>query len=252
MNEVTRRALGPDQPAMPAAQTPPATAALFLRGAVAMLPLWAAAIPAGVAYGVAASGAGLSLAEAQLMSLVVFSAAAQFSAVTLIDAGAALPMIVGTAMALNAQLLMLGLAAGRQVRPTWAGRFLAAWFLTDAAYGVAAARGPLRLPVLLGAGASMYLAWNLGTALGAMAGHVVPGPRRLGLDFVATLAFLAVLVPLVRSRTAGLAVLVAGVASIALLPLLPGGIAALGAGIAGSAAGALWASRGPVGDAEGA
>jgi predicted branched-subunit amino acid permease len=252
MSDATRHALRQDEPAAPVASGAPDTWALARHGAIAMLPLWAAAIPAGIAYGVAARGAGLSLAETQLMSLVVFSAVAQFSAVTLLAGGTALPVIVGTAMALNAQLLMLGLAVGRQLRPVWSVRLLSAWFLTDAAYGVAAARGPLRLPVLLGAGVSMYLAWNLGTALGAVAGHVVPDARRLSLDFVATLAFLAVLVPLVRSHAAGLAVLVAGVATLPLLPLLPGGIAVLGAGIAGSAAGALWTRRGRATDAGGA
>ena len=57
----------------------------FMQGFVGLLPLWAGAIPAGLAYGVAAGGAGLSPAEAQLMSVVVFSAAAQVSAAALTD-----------------------------------------------------------------------------------------------------------------------------------------------------------------------
>ena len=45
------------------------------------------AIPSGIAYGVAAHGAGLGPGETQLMSLVVFSAAAQVGAVALLGAG---------------------------------------------------------------------------------------------------------------------------------------------------------------------
>ena len=216
---------------------------LFGRGFIAMLPLWAGAIPVGIAYGVAARGAGLGLGETQLMSLIVFSAAAQVSAVSLLDAGAPGLVLVAVALALNAQFLLLGLAAGRQVRPSRVGRLFAAYFLTDGAYGVAVAGGKLTLPGLVGAGMSMFLAWNAGTALGAAAGHALPDPRRVGVDFVAPLTFLAVLVPLVRTRAAALTALVAGAATLLLGLLAPSGVVLLGAGLAGSAAGAWWARR---------
>ncbi len=217
--------------------------ALFARGFVAMLPLWAGAIPVGIAYGLAARGAGLDLSATQLMSLVVFSAAAQLSALSLLDAGAPGLVLVGAALALNAQLLLIGLAVGRELRPSWAARPMAAYFLTDGAYGVALALGRLRLPVLLGTGVSMFVAWNVGTGIGAAAGQALPELRRLGVDFVAPLTFLAVLVPLVRTRAAALAALVAGVATLLLAWLAPGGVAVLGAGLVGSTAAAWWAGR---------
>ncbi|MGA8487041.1 MAG: hypothetical protein WB684_08230, partial [Gaiella sp.] len=62
------------------------------------------------------------------------------------------------------------------------------------AAGVSLGVGPLRLAVLLGAGASMYSGWNLGTALGAGLGATPSSPRAYGIDLVAPLAFLAVLV----------------------------------------------------------
>jgi predicted branched-subunit amino acid permease len=208
----------------------------FGRGFLAMLPLWAGAIPLGVVYAVAARGAGLGPGEAQLMSLVVFSAAAQLSAVSLLDAGTPGLVLVATALALNAQLLLLGLAVGRRhVRLSWPQRLLTAWFLTDGAFGVAAARGRLRLPVLLGAGGSMYVAWNAGTGLGLAAGHALPDPRQLGLDVVAPLAFLAVLVPLLQTRMAVLVALAAGATALLLTRLAPVGVAVLAAGVIGSA-----------------
>jgi predicted branched-subunit amino acid permease len=63
------------------------------------------------------------------------------------------------------------------------------------------------------------------------------------VDFVAPLTFLAVLVPLVRTRAAVLTALVAGVTALLVARLAPGGVAVLGAGLAGSAAGAWWAQR---------
>jgi predicted branched-subunit amino acid permease len=233
----------PDRPRARGARRRPTTPALFVRGFLALLPLWAGAIPVGIAYGVAARGAGLSRGETQLMSLVVFSAAAQLSAVTLLEAGAPIPVLIATALALNAQLPLLGLTAGRRVRLSWVARLVVAFFLTDGAYGVAAGRGRPRPPVLLGAGVSMFVAWNAGTGLGAAVGHALPDPRRLGLDLVAPLTFLAVLVPLVRTRATALTALVAGVTALLLTQLAPGGIATLGAALVGSVAGAWWARR---------
>jgi predicted branched-subunit amino acid permease len=210
-----------------------------------MLPLWTGALPAGIAYSLAAHAAGLGMGETQLMSLVVFSATAQLGTVSLLGGDTPLSLLLGTAMALNAQLLLLGLVVGRQLRLTWSKRLVAAWFLTDAAYGIAATRAPLRLPVLLGAGVSMYLGWNLGTALGILAGHIFPDLRQFGLDFVATLAFLAVLVPLVQTRTAALVALGAGLTTVLLQRLVPGGVAALLAGVVGIGIGAWW-TREPI------
>jgi predicted branched-subunit amino acid permease len=214
----------------------------FARGFVAMLPLWAGAIPSGIAYGVAAQTAGLGIGETQLMSILIFSSAAQISVVALLGEGAPFLLLLGTVLALNAQLPLLGLAIGKQLRPSWPQRLLTAFFLTDGAFGIAAALGRLRLPAVLGAGVSMFAGWNLGTILGVALGRALPDPRRLGLDFVITLTFLAVLVPLVRTRTTLLVALVAGIATILLVRVVPSGVAVLGAGLAGCLAGAL-ASR---------
>jgi predicted branched-subunit amino acid permease len=213
-----------------------------MRGFLAMLPLWTGAIPVGLAYGLAAKSAGLDAIEAQLMSLLVFSAAAQISAVALLDDGAPVVILLATTLLLNVQLLLLGLAAGRETRPSWAGRLTGAFFLTEGAYGVAAGIGRLTLPSLIGAGVSMYTGWNIGTALGLTAGNAIPDPRGIGIDLVAPLAFLAVLVPLVRTRPAVVTVVVAAAVVVALLQVVPTGVAVLGAGLSGSLAGAWSAS----------
>lgn len=229
------------------AAAPPAhrsiTLADFWRGYLALMPLWAGAIPAGVAYGVAARSAGLSILETQLMSMVVFSAAGQIGAVSLLATGASGPLLIGTVLALNAQLVLLGLAVGRQLRLAWPQRFLTALVLTDGAYGVSLGVGPLRLGVLLGAGASMFSGWNLGTALGAGLGAALPDAGTFGINLVAPLAFLAVLAPLVRTRPMVAVAVVAGVTTYLLSQIAPGGVAVLGAGLVGCTVGA-WLLRG--------
>jgi predicted branched-subunit amino acid permease len=225
---------------------PPTTLALFGRGFVALMPLWTGAVPVGIAYAVAARGAGLSFFATQLMSLTVFSAAAQLSAVSLIAHGAPVVVMIVTALTLNLQLFLYALSAAREDRPSARQRLLTAYFLTDGAFAVAVAGGRIRMPVLLGAGVSMFTAWNAGTLIGASAGAILPDLAPLGVDFVAPLTFLAVLVPLVRSRPALMTVLVAGTSALLLTRFIPD-LAVLGAGVAGSVAGAWssrWSSRG--------
>jgi predicted branched-subunit amino acid permease len=229
--------------ALPDATDQTSALTYFARGFVAMLSLWVAAIPSGIAYGVAARGVGLGAVETQLMSLLVFSAAGQVGVLALLKAGAPLALAIGTVMVLNAQLLLLGLTVGRQLRPSWGERVLSAFFLTDAAFAIAATRERLRLPLLLGAGVSMYVGWNAGTAIGIAAGRVLLDVRGLGIDFVLPLIFLALLVPLVRTRPTLVVVLVSGATTFLLSRVAPSGVAVLVAGVAASIAGAWWSHR---------
>ena len=210
----------------------------FRSGFVAMLPLWSGAIPIGIAYGVAARSVGLGPLEAQLMSVVVFSAAAQVSATSLLQSGAPLPLLVATTVSLNAQILLVGLAVSRELALSWRRRLALAALLTDGAYGVTVASGGLTLPRLLGAGAGMFVGWNVGTGLGILAGQALPDVRRLGLEVIVPLTFLAVLVPLVRTSTALSVVLVSALGTLLLLRVVPTGVAVLMAGTAGCVFGA--------------
>jgi predicted branched-subunit amino acid permease len=216
---------------------------LFGRGFLGLMPLWTGAIPVGVAYAVAARDAGLTPIETELMSLSVFSAAAQFSAVSQFAQGTSVIIMVVTALTLNLQLFLFGLTAAREDRtPIW-GRLYSAYFLTDGAFAIAVAGGRIRLPVLLGAGVSMFTAWNVGTFIGAGAGAILPDLGRFGVDFVAPLTFLAVLVPLVRSRPAVLTVLTAAATTLILTRFMPAGVSVLGAGLVGASVGAWSAGR---------
>jgi predicted branched-subunit amino acid permease len=178
----------------------PENRSAFGRGFVAMLPLWAGAIPVGAAFGVAAREAGLGGGEIQAMSLLVFSAAAQVAAVVLLREGAPNLALIGAAVALNLQLLLLGLTVGRRLRPSRSRQPLLAFLLTDGAFAIAAGGGRLSAPGLLGAGASMYLGWNLGTALGIAGGDALPDLDHVGVNLIVPLAFLAVLACCGRRR----------------------------------------------------
>ena len=170
----------------------------FWRGFGAMMPLWLGLIPFGAAYAVSARAAGLTLFETQLMSLIVLSGGAQFSAAGLFAVNASPLTIVAATFLINARHLLYGVSLGQLLPFGLRERFLAAHLLTDEAYGVTLS-SPLRsVSFFMGAGSSLYLIWNLSTLAGALLSNLVPDPAALGLDFIFPLAFLALLIPLLK------------------------------------------------------
>ena len=165
-----------------------------------MVPLWLGVVPFALAYAVTARGAGLSLVETQALSALVFAGSAQFTAVGLFAAGSAGASIVLTTLLLNIRHLLYGVSVGRQFDLSRRQRPVAAFFLTDEAFGVASGTGERAFPFLLGVELSLFVTWNLATFGGFLLGSAIPDPTELGVDLIFPLAFLALLVPMIRTR----------------------------------------------------
>ena len=210
----------------------------FTQGFRAAAPLWLGIVPFGLVYAVVARDAGLSLIETQALSVLVFAGSAQFSAAGLFGSGAAALEIVSTTFLLNVRHVLYGLSLGRRIPLRGWRRVTAAYFLTDESFGVVAAREERTFAFLLGAELSVFATWNVATLAGALVGTAIPDPEKLGLDLVFPLAFLALLVPLVRTRVELLVAVVSGSAAYVLAEALPNGLPILVTGVAGSLLGA--------------
>jgi len=215
------------------------TRGAFVRGFWALAPLWLGVIPFGLAYAVTARGAGLSLLETQALSAFVFAGSAQLSAVGLFASGSAGIEIVLTTLLLNVRHLLYGLSLGREIPLTTRERPMAAFFLTDESFGVVAAARERSFPFLLGAELSLFAMWNLATLAGYLVGASIPNPEKIGVDMIFPLAFLALLVPLVRTRIELTVALASGALAFGLARTLPGGLPILLTGIGGSLFGAF-------------
>lgn len=210
----------------------------FWRGFNRMIPLWLGMIPFGAAYAVSARSAGLSLLETQLMSLIVFAGGAQFSAAGLFAANASPLTLVATTFLVNARHLLYGLSLGRLISIAGPVRFLAAHLLTDEAYGLTVASPVRNVAFFLGAGVSCFVSWNLSTLAGALLSTAVPDPAALGIDFIFPLAFLALLIPLLKGwQGIGVAVF-AGLLALVAGRVVNTGLAVLLAGVLGPFLGA--------------
>ena len=199
---------------------------------------------AGVAFGVLARSSGLSVAKACAMSLLVFTGASQFAAVSLLASGGGLAAAIGSALLLAARNTLYGPIVARWFEPGRASNLLVTQIIIDESAALGAAQDdPRRARAgFLAAGIGVYVAWNLGTLLGALIGDVIGDPTRWGLDAVFPATFVALLAPHVRHRPGQVAALTAAAIALAALPVLPAGVPVLLAGL-GVVPGAWWKFR---------
>lgn len=213
-------------------------------GARAIAPLLLGVVPFGLAYALSARAAGLSWGTTQLMSLAVFAGSAQFSAVGLLAGGAGPATLLATTAFLNARHVLYGLSLAPHLRAGRATRAVAAFFLTDEAFGVAAALGRGDAAFLLGAELTLFVAWNATTAVGSLAAGAIADPTALGLDLIFPLTFLGLLLPALRGRRDVAAAALAAALAWGLTPWLSPGPAVLVAATAASVGAAALPVRG--------
>lgn len=201
----------------------------FRLGLAKTLTLALGCVPFGLAYGIVAIQSGLTVAEAMLMSLVVFAGASQFMAVVMLGAGAGIPLIVASTLLVNLRHLMMGLSLSpylSELTPRFSR--LLAFGMTDESYITSVTHyreqeadqgNPY---FMLASGGSIYVAWGLASLVGALAGHSIADPLAWGLDFAMPATFLTMLLPQVTSRRVAVVVLVSAVVATAAYVLVPG------------------------------
>ena len=169
-----------------------------------VLPLMLGVIPFALVAGIAAVNAGLTLTEAVALSVIVFAGASQLAALDLLSANAPLAVVVGTAVVINLRMLMYSASiAPHFARYAARVRAALAYLLTDQAYALSVAEFAenderSRWRYYLGAAASLWVVWQIGTVVGVVVGAGVP--ERWGLTFAVPLVFLALLVPAMKDR----------------------------------------------------
>jgi predicted branched-subunit amino acid permease len=176
-------------------------------GARAILPLSIGAFPFGLAYGVTVVESSMNDFVGFLASFLVLAGAAQLAVSDLIDQGAPWFVIVGTALVINARLMMYSgaLAPAFSAYPRrW--RIPLAHFMTDQSTVTALlhdqreADPRQRFGFYIGAGLSFALSWWVGTTIGVLIGATIPPGFQVG--FAAPLMFVALAVPSIRDRAA--------------------------------------------------
>ena len=154
-------------------------------------------------FGAMAVAQGLSVWHAILISATNLTSAGQFAGLTVIAAGAALIEMILTQLVINSRYALKSLALGPRFGPSvgTGKRLAAAFFNTDEIFALGMAReGKLTAAYFLGAGTVAALGWTGGTAMGALAGSLLPLAVRASLGVMLYGMFIAIVVPQARQE----------------------------------------------------
>ena len=219
----------------------------FTDGLLAGLPIVLGYFPIAFAFGVAATGQGLTGLEAFGLSVIIYAGAAQFLTLALLASGAPLLVAAFTLVAMNLRHVLYGPALMKRAGTGVTRRHAWAWAfgLTDEVFGAALgqlARGRrFSEPFMFGLGLAAYSSWLSGTALGAFAGGgALDGWPVLeaALGFMLPALFLALLLSILsRAQLPVIAVAAGATVAVSLVWSATAGI--LAGMVAGAVAGVL-------------
>lgn len=199
---------------------------VFLQGVRDGIPVALGYLAVSFSLGIMAKGAGLSPLQGFIASLLNNASAGEYAGFTAIAANAAYAEVALITLIANARYLLMSCALSQRISPetkSWH-RLIIGFDVTDELFGLAVAReGWLPPWYFYGTMSLPLLGWSSGTALGIVAGNVLPARIVTALSVALYGMFLAVVIPPSRkSRVVAGLVLVSFLASFAVSRLLPG------------------------------
>tara|TARA_Y100000741_G_scaffold294778_1_gene235204 strand:- start:710 stop:1378 length:669 start_codon:yes stop_codon:yes gene_type:complete len=184
----------------------------------------------GVTFGVLADSAEFSLAQAVVLSSLTFTGASQFAAVSVIDSGGNPITAVGSALLLAARNSLYGPLVAPLLRtPSRARRAVAIHLVIDETTAMATAQNSLEesRDAFWFTGIWLFIFWNSGTIIGVLVGGLLEDPSVWGLDAAFPAAFVALLLPHLRTRAKRITALMGAVITVVAVPLSPVGLPVL-------------------------
>lgn len=183
---------------------------MSLRKAKEYIDGWKAGLPVCIGYffvsfgfGAMAVAEGLSVWHAILISMTNLTSAGQFAGLTVITSGLTVVEMILTQLVINSRYALMSLALGPKLGPS-AGigkRLAVAYFNTDEVFAIGMSRqGKLSAGFFLGVGTVAAIGWSGGTALGAVAGSILPLSVRASLGVLLYGMFIAIVVPQAREE----------------------------------------------------
>ena len=216
----------------------------FRLGVIQSLPFLLVIIPFALLFGLAASEAGMDLAQTMGFSVLVLAGASQFTAVQLLSDQVPTALVILSALAVNLRMAMYSASLVPWLGAAPMGhRAALSYLMIDQSYAMSIQRYEAepkltmaeRLGYFYGAAATLCLPWMLASWVGATAGRAIPDS--IPLDFAMPITFLAMIAPMLRTTAHLVACAVAIIAALVLAGL-PNGTGLLIAAPLGMAAGA--------------
>ena len=170
----------------------------FFAGMKAGMPVCVGYFSVSFGFGAMAIVQGLTVWQAIFISASNLTSAGQFAGLTVIAAGATILEMILTQVVINSRYALMSLALGQRLGPNvgTGKRLIAAFFNTDEVFALGMSRGKnLTTAFFVGAGVVAALGWISGTALGAIAGSLLPKSVQMALGVMLYGLFIAIVVP---------------------------------------------------------
>jgi predicted branched-subunit amino acid permease len=212
--------------------------AAFFEGTRSAASLIVGIVPWGLVTGVSMVSAGLTAAQAIAMGVLVFAGSLQLSVLPLLVAKAPLWVLYATGLVVNLRYFIYSAVLApyfKSLSRPW--RILLSYITVDGMFALFVGRyppgdaSPDRHWYYFGGSLLMWSAWQAASLVGIFGGALIP--REWALEFAATLALMALLVPLLYDRAVTLGAIAAGAVAVPAgrLPMNLGVVLAVAVGV---------------------
>lgn len=176
------------------------------------------------AFGIFATGLGISVWETLLISMFNLTSAGQLAAVPIIASAGSFVELAMTQLVINLRYSLMSVSLsqrmGESVRVR--DRFLIAFANTDEVFAVSSGKGTmLGRKYMFGLIIPPFLGWSLGTLLGAVCGNVLPALIISALGIAIYAMFIAIVVPVMKKDMKTLIAVLSAVLLSCLFKYLP-------------------------------
>ncbi|MDP5108054.1 MAG: AzlC family ABC transporter permease, partial [Candidatus Nanopelagicales bacterium] len=184
----------------------------------------------GISFGALAVTSGFSFAQAQVLSLGLFSGASQFAVVGIMGAGGGALAAIATSSLLGIRNGLYALSLARVLKLSGIKKVFASHITIDESTAMSVANvddEELSRWAFWATGISVFVFWNIATAIGAIGASLITDPKSFGLDAAVGAAFLALLWPRLINKQIRYIALSAALLAIILIPVVRPGIPVL-------------------------
>ncbi|EPK4791161.1 AzlC family ABC transporter permease [Klebsiella aerogenes] len=205
------------------------------------MPLCIGDFPFSFIVGALSVSAGMSVWQSTAWSAIVIAGSAQMLALNMLKTGATLGVIIFTTLIINLRHVLYSASISGTVREaSFFKKCFMSYALTDEVYAttVKEMEGNKQDKYLFYGSAmiTFWAIWVLADFLGALVGASFPNIEKYGLDFAMVAAFIAIVVPQIKSQACTVAAVVAAVSGV-LLVILPYSLGIVVASVLGVLAG---------------
>ena len=175
----------------------------FIKGIRDGMPICIGYLSVAFAFGIFATGLGLSVWEAVFISMFNVTSAGQLAGAPIIAAQGSVIELILTQLVINARYSLMSVSLSQKMDSSVRvrDRFLISFVNTDEVFAVASGRGGfVGRAYFYGLIVPPFLGWTFGTLLGAVCGNILPAIVISALGIAIYAMFIAIVVPTVKTN----------------------------------------------------